>query len=680
VKKLSGWRRKSEPGFYLNGVKGSGKVSNGLPSPAHSNSQLPIDFVESIGEENGGEEVDEDSSHQNDLHGETISNIEQRRESVEEIVGQLVMQNREFQRILSKRRLVHLRRASTQHQQRRLREGDESGSDAETEDSMSTPVGKLKTLEKDFSRASASSSSNGIGSSSDVNEDSSENIATKSKDEDLILSSKNVQRTVSDPGNKSTLTPRRFISGPFSHYDPISLLWSSFRRNDANRRSNNSSNKGTESNEIKSSNGKPSIRHTHSFTCSRKEPHQRSPTESKASDTSLPHGDSGVFPNSFTSDSSSSSEANIPTLPVVWLKQQGEHLATPSTKSGSLPRSFQVGQHEPSPIPQISDKKRAESPGVKSRFRDSGKYPIPDRPFTIASDKPSPSDMSYDEMEQYMSKFNEHMTKSVISEDIDELTTELTPITSMENLSLHPDHKIYHRSSKSSIKHILLSVTHRLSGIKANRMMTKGGQTSMSASTGNKIPINFGSYPNISFPANGSLDQRDKKKNEASSLLSRHHKKSLKQKIKGEVVKEDSDSENCESITSSGFGSLGSSRSSTNNLNSKKIGARLAHCSQPADYALSKIQGSGFDDGQRPQSGMSASSTVTSSSSTDGKGGDEQFEPDGNSRSSGVFLRKNGTGKRITNRDLYLSYIDQDGDEIDGSLSGSDGSADSFYG
>jgi hypothetical protein len=54
--------------------------------------------------------------------------------------------------------------------------------------------------------------------------------------------------------------------------------------------------------------------------------------------------ESGVFP--FTSDSStSSSEANIPTLPAVWLKQQEAHLASSprGNKSGSLPRSFQVG-------------------------------------------------------------------------------------------------------------------------------------------------------------------------------------------------------------------------------------------------------------------------------------------------------------------------------------------------
>lgn len=766
-------------------------------SPTHGASNYTLDSNDSIiGEvdtelEESASQIDsclEENEELADIDEGGHEGIEERRESIEEIVGQLVMQNQEFRRILSKQRLVHLRKALAQHQQRNLNE-EETASETETEEQVELPgtqssgrilknilknhrsngspsICGLKVLKENKpsgSNESEASSSNGIGGSSSdmMGEISSENIsiATSSIDENNVilevgnnnLATKNVQRTVSDPGNKSTLTPRRFMNGPLAHYDPLSLLWSSFRRSD-----NRNKNHGRSSPE--KSTGRTNIRHTHSFTCSssrNKElitPGQNS-GELDQSKEPLPHGDSGVFPNSFTSDSSSSSEANIPTLPAVWLKQQDAHLATPNNKSGSLPRSFQVGQHSvpnPPSSPLIStsngkvgkDKKSnkpAETngcPAFKSRLRD-GKYS--DRPFTIASDKPSPSDISYDEMEQYMSKFNAQMARhspnssgilTTAEEDVDDLATaELTPVTSMENISIvHPDHKIY-RSSKSSIKHILLSVTQRLTGLKANMMMSSG--TSPAAPGSNErrgsSTVNYGSYPNIpssnvsavGSPAMGVRDPNQIKENGGNSkkmsqggspalkgmqhMLPRTYRKSLKQKLRN-IVKDDrdSDSENCESSVtcssaSSGFSSLGSCENTTS-----KIGARLAQSTtEHSDYTLAKLMGGGSNGvGDlttcRPRSVMSMSSTVTSLSSStadDRTSTDGNFHLDyncadngstngtdalsrtssGNSNQAKSFYRSGR--KAINHRDLYLSYIDQDGE----AHSDSDASADSFY-
>lgn len=351
-------------------------------SHIHGTSNLTLDSTSSIGEEDGEYLEEGESSfassnsteHQIsdllldesvvELENETCQPVrEERRESIEEIVGQLVMQNREFQRILSKQRLVHLRKALTQYQRKNVtEEEEESDAETETEDiqqscpSKKNPIldGKKKN-NSSGSNASQGSSSNGIGSSaSDMAELSSENICIEPNDDEMTLSSKNVQRTVSDPGNKATLTPRR-LNGPFSHYDPLSLLWSSFRRSGGGG-DNSSGNKlmgKLNSPTFNKSKGKTNIRHTHSFSCSRKG--NESNNDDSKDPLPLPHGDSGVFPNSFTSDSSSSSsEANIPTLPAVWLKQQDEHLATPNNKSGSLPRSFQVGQVHTPPTPPAS--------------------------------------------------------------------------------------------------------------------------------------------------------------------------------------------------------------------------------------------------------------------------------------------------------------------------------------
>lgn len=802
---MSGWRRKSEPGFYGKGKGEGGRSENGsFLSPSHGASNYTLDSNDSIIGEVDGEleesasQIDSCQEENGELADidegglEVGGVVEERRESIEEIVGQLVMQNQEFRRILSKQRLVHLRKALTQHQQRKLHE-EETASETETEEQGEIPgtpttgrtmknpsmiikggvnsaqsnaaqILQLKDSKPTGSNQSEASSSNGIGGSSDMMaEISSENISivTSSADENNVIdgtsnnhpsnNSKNVQRTVSDPGNKSALTPRRFINSPLAHYDPLSLLWSSFRR------SENRSNKKHNGNSPEKSSGKTNIRHTHSFTCSSSRNKEvssisipgQNATELNQSKEPLPHGDSGVFPNSFTSDSSSSSEANIPTLPAVWLKQQDEHLATPNNKSGSLPRSFQVGQHSMpnpplSPLTSFSPSNKAAKdkingkqagasacPTFKSRLVRDGKYS--DRPFTIASDKPSPSDISYDEMEQYMSKFNAQMARHssnsnssgilTTAEDIEDMaTSELTPVTSMENISsishVHPDHKIYRSSKSSSIKHILLSVTQRLTGLKANMMMASGS----SSRRGSSSAVNYGSYPNIPSSSTGSAvgspgspdpnqikDNASLRKMSQGSpalrgmhyMLPRNYRKSLKQKLRKVKDDRDSDSENCESsITcssaSSGFSSLGSCEITNHNVTSK-IGARLAQPSEHPDYALAKLLGSGVVDGTtcRPRSVMSMSSTVTSISSSTT---DEKMSSDGNFHSLDYHDTTSINGadsipyrvpnnsnpaknfyrsgrKAINHRDLYLSYIDQEGE----AHSDSDASADSFY-
>lgn len=337
-----------------------------------------------------------------------------------------------------------------------------------------------------------------------------------------------------------------------------------------------------------------------------------------------------------------------------------------------------------------------------------------------------------------MSKFNAQMARhspnnsnssgilTTAEEDVDDLATgDLTPVTSMENISsaisdVHPDHKIY-RSSKSSIKHILLSVTQRLTGLKANMMM---GSNSRRGSSSSSTAVNYGSYPNIPSSTAGSAvgspaldrspdpnkikEENIRKMSQGSPalkgmnhMLPRNYRKSLKQKLR-HMVKDDrdSDSENCESsITcssaSSGFSSLGSCDQNTSNLTSK-IGARLAaQPSEHSDYTLAKLMGGSNGDpvSCRPRSVMSISSTVTSLSSSTT---DEKASVDGNldftdtssingaecrgSRASGNltkdFYRSGGGGRKAINqRDLYLSYIDQEGE----AHSDSDASADSFY-
>ncbi|KAJ9587736.1 hypothetical protein L9F63_018844, partial [Diploptera punctata] len=138
---------------------------------------------------------------------------------------------------------------------------------------------------------------------------------------------------------------------------------------------------------------------------------------------------------------------NIPTLPAVWLKQQGEHLATPNKKSGSLPRSFQLN-HE------------------IHTSRDSN------RPFTIASDKPP--EINFEDIERYIeesdtchvrNRFPINAGDTTEDESMTDYTA--TPNTSLNELNVHPEYKIYRPSvSKATLKHVISSVSNKLAGIR----------------------------------------------------------------------------------------------------------------------------------------------------------------------------------------------------------------------
>jgi hypothetical protein len=234
----------------------------------------------------------------------------------------------------------------------------------------------------------------------------------------------------------------------------LSLLWSSFSNSRNNKPFSPGATGSCSDKKIESK----TIRHTHSFTCPsyRKQPGSIAACSilNKDEKAALPHGDSGVFP--FTSDSStSSSEANIPTLPAVWLKQQEAQLASSPqvNKSGSLPRSFQVG---------VQQERLCAVAGGSSLIQ------LRSRPVTIASDKLQPSDVNCGEVEVIRDNFHE---------DVNCRNDKIHPASSIDNIMLHPDYKIYRQSNKNSIKEMLLSVTHRLSGL--SKTSTKKSNSSL---------------------------------------------------------------------------------------------------------------------------------------------------------------------------------------------------------
>lgn len=118
-----------------------------------------------------------------------------------------------------------------------------------------------------------------------------------------------------------------------------------------------------------------------------------------------------------------------PNTPEIWLSRQKEHFnVSRDRKSGSLPRSFQIITSNEDEN-NVSTFKCKPSSNSKTYLNREGKVMSTDRPFTIASDK---SEISYDDVENYMSegdilKFNKNLKShdTEFTQNISQSTLEL---------------------------------------------------------------------------------------------------------------------------------------------------------------------------------------------------------------------------------------------------------------
>ncbi|XP_036141939.1 uncharacterized protein LOC105833058 isoform X2 [Monomorium pharaonis] len=167
-----------------------------------------------------------------------------------------------------------------------------------------------------------------------------------------------------------------------------------------------------------------------------------------------------------------------PTRPAVWLTKLCEGLPTSPPKCGSLPRSFQI-----SPNSQLTSV-------TKSRFLQRDGKPMSERPFTIASDKPA--EINLEDMERYAStcqpegriaKFPMPAASTGSStffcslEDTrltDDTYSDVRSISASDSANIHPDHKIYRANgSGSTIFRSVFKASSRLQGRLRNTMSTE---------------------------------------------------------------------------------------------------------------------------------------------------------------------------------------------------------------
>lgn len=169
-----------------------------------------------------------------------------------------------------------------------------------------------------------------------------------------------------------------------------------------------------------------------------------------------------------------------PTRPAVWLTKLCEGLPTSPPKCGSLPRSFQI-----SPNSQPTNV-------TKSRFLQRDGKPMSERPFTIASDKPA--EINLEDMERYAStcqpegriaKFPMPVASTSSSstffcslEDTrltDDTYSDVRAISASDSANIHPDHKIYRANGNGSgsIFRNVFKAGSRLHGRLRNTMSTE---------------------------------------------------------------------------------------------------------------------------------------------------------------------------------------------------------------
>lgn len=317
----------------------------------------------------------------------------------------------------------------------------------------------------------------------------------------------------------------------------------------------------------------------------------------------------------------------------LWLKPEDlKHLDSEKRKSDSLPKSFQVNADSPSSYCQTKEKK-SKIPFNSSHLKRFGSFSRSD--FNINDLESSPQGSSFKASKNCFSVRKDDKRKNPTT------GCSNTPSESLEDIctTFHPEHKIYRSSfSKTSLKNMLTNVSSRLANLKL----------------GSSMNIDESSRSNLALDPDGKeFISRGRSRERTSKKLmfsvARMYSKMIKQRLR---LKSDKDFE---------FGiAMPVSQSSLPfyKQGSPAIGARMAspivqNNANGARFRLSAAK----RDAARPDSVLSISSSITSSSDGD--------------KTSGIGgSLDNATTPSESQNNLQL---------CDGEGHDSDGSADSYY-
>ncbi|XP_017754290.1 PREDICTED: LOW QUALITY PROTEIN: uncharacterized protein LOC108546609 [Eufriesea mexicana] len=374
---FTGWRRKSEPGFQsyvcLNQSDEEQKEDTGDTGSPTVETECAII---------------ENDKHTNSPPPETKENNEQQSQAqtVEEIVGHILMQNQEFQKLLEKQRTNSILNVRQQQRFNKHISADTSDdSDLENtnyiaDNSVNNRISRIRTGHRERF-VKTNNTWNSLSSSRD-------HQPTLQLLYDNLNKIENNKSVDSNSKNKVNLVQEK------------KALFEAFKRQSI----------VTESKVIKTA-----LRIRENST-SRNEEATTQPQISTETEGQIVENDKGTTQNGECTNVAKQgiTEPNkgfgnydnlqhvweglqeekdldgndSPTRPAVWLTKLCEGLPTSPQKCGSLPRSFQIHPNSTQNV-------------TKSRFLQRDGKPMSERPFTIASDKPA--EINLEDMERYAS-------------------------------------------------------------------------------------------------------------------------------------------------------------------------------------------------------------------------------------------------------------------------------------
>ncbi|XP_029167084.1 uncharacterized protein LOC114937670 [Nylanderia fulva] len=458
--RFTGWRRKSEPGFQsyvcLNHSDEEQKAD--ITGDAQSTT-TEVEETAEVGAEAENQTAKPSSPPS---EAKDNNNLEQQHatptQTVEEIVGHILMQNQEFQRLLEKQRTNSIINVRQQRFNKRISADTSDESDSENANYIANNHNNNKSGRGRATRLIRTNNAwNSLSSATTARENQQplqffyDNLKTVQKSSTEARTSKTnheKQRTFETFKRQSIVTESK-------------VMQTALRIRD----------NSTDHEEIHPASNHRAPEESHKeINCN-----EAGEAESRGFGNydNLQHVWEGLQTAKDVDDGSDS-----PTQPAVWLTKLCEGLPTSPPKCGSLPRSFQIS---PNSRPTCV---------TKSRFLQRDGKPMSERPFTIASDKPA--EINLEDMERYAStcqpegriaKFPMPATSTSSSTSTFFCSLEDTRLTddaysdvrmsATEGANIHPEHKIYRANGSTIFRSVFFKASSRLQGRLRNTMSTE---------------------------------------------------------------------------------------------------------------------------------------------------------------------------------------------------------------
>ncbi|XP_011263792.1 uncharacterized protein LOC105255939 isoform X2 [Camponotus floridanus] len=491
--RFTGWRRKSEPGFqsYVSLNHSDEEQKTDITGDAQSTTTKIEETVKTSAEKETQMTNSSSPSEAKDNNNEQQHTTPP--QTVEEIVGHILMQNQEFQRLLEKQRINSIINVRQQRFNKRISADTSDESDSENANYISSSnhnnnrLGRNRVTHREQRLNRTNNAWNSLSSATAARE----NQQPLQLFYDNLKTAQNSMETITQNENTNHVHEKRTT---FETFKRQSIVTDSKVIKTALRIRDNSTSMASEkilvsspcmlnhrTSERKDVNSivmTERIEKDGSERCKgeRSDANDAEEAESKGFGNydNLQHVWEGLQTAKNVDDGNDS-----PTQPAVWLTKLCEDLPTSPPKCGSLPRSFQISPNsQPTSV-------------TKSRFLQRDGKPMSERPFTIASDKPA--EINLEDMERYAStcqpegriaKFPTTSTSSSSSTFFCSLEdTRLTDdaysdvrMSTTDSANIHPDHKIYRANGSSGsaiFRNVFFKASSRLQGRLRNTMSTE---------------------------------------------------------------------------------------------------------------------------------------------------------------------------------------------------------------